>query len=168
MISSWSGQSPALSPAATFQAVLDFAENHRFENCQIKRDVIDAMWRQTQSSETLPYSLHKPGQPIYMTDYDLGRNNKAYLDTDTANYEYDQSNHYTSWNQGWSYRNDGVDIEACTDSEQSNGYNVGWTSKGEWLQYTLIADSIAAYTLTIRYSSGSTGGKIRMEILADD
>ena len=163
LIDSWSGQAASLSPEEAFQAVLGFAENHKFENCSIKKDVIDAMTRQLYSDETLPFSLHQPGQPVYATDYDLGRNNIAYFDQDTANYEYDQNNHYTSWNQGWSYRNDGVDIEACTDSEQTNGFNVGWTAKGEWLQYTFLTDSSAAYTLTVRYASGSTGGKIRFE-----
>ena len=35
------------------------------------------------------------------------------------------------YNDGWSYRNDGVDVEKNTNS---NGYpyNVGWTETGEW------------------------------------
>ena len=35
-------------------------------------------------------------------------------------------------NERHSYRNDGVDIESCTDS-LTNGFNVGWIEDGEWI-----------------------------------
>jgi uncharacterized protein (UPF0333 family) len=58
-----------------------------------------------------------------------------------------------------------VDIEECTDADgQGNGYNVGWTEDGEWLQYTMSADSAAAYGLKIRYASNSGNSKLKFRI----
>ncbi|NJK87802.1 MAG: cellulase family glycosylhydrolase, partial [Bacteroidales bacterium] len=111
LINYWKGTASAPTVDAAFNAVLQFAENHKIENCTFQRDVVDAMIRQPHSYETLPYSLHTPGNPIFAVEYDLGRNNSAYSDEDTANYHLSENGSYTNWNQGWSFRNDGVDIE---------------------------------------------------------
>ncbi|HBO73745.1 MAG TPA: glycoside hydrolase family 5, partial [Marinilabiliales bacterium] len=84
-------------------------------------------------------------------------------DTDTANYNLSTGT-YVNWNQGWSYRNDGVDIEKCTDALANNGYSVGWTAAGEWLMYTVQVPAQAAYTFDLRHASGSSGGTIHMEV----
>jgi endoglucanase len=156
----WAGNH-AIDEDKAFAAVLDWAENHKIENCIVQHDVIDALIRQPFTVETKPFKHHTTTQTIFATEYDLGRNNHAYYDVDTATYHGD-TDEYINWNTGWSFRNDGVDIEGCTDSE-TNGYDVGWTAGGEWLQYTIEADSTASYTLNIRYA-GETGGKVRFEI----
>src|SRR5690606_3186675 len=92
----------------------------------------------------------------------LGRNGFAYFDNDTSDF-HGSTDVFTNWNQGWSYRNDGVDIEACTDPEANNGFNVGWTGDNEWMEYTVEVDSAAAYTLNIRAASGSGGSKVHLE-----
>ncbi|MBN1952421.1 MAG: carbohydrate-binding protein [Bacteroidales bacterium] len=161
LITDWTnGTTPNADEA--FAAVLQYAENHKIENCVVQYDVIDAMIRQPHSSESLPFGVHQVGEPVFACQYDLGRNHVAYFDQDTANYHLEDLP-YTNWNQGWSYRNDGVDIETCNDTDENMGYNVGWTANDEWLLYTLTTDSAAAYTLTIRYASGSTGAKVRFE-----
>ena len=162
LIEYWRGNVTAPTEEEAFQAVLEFAGNHRTENCIFQKDVIDAMIRQPFSTTTLPYSGHKPEQTIYAVDYDLGRNNHAYFDKDTGDYHGSTGGYWMIWNQGGAYRNDGVDIETCTDSEESNGYNVGWTEDGEWLLYTMTTDSLTAYTLNIRYASGSNNGIVRV------
>lgn len=162
LMQDWENTGPALSEDEIFQAVLTFAENHKIENCSVKYDVIDAMIRQPFTTETKPFKNHSIGQTIFAVDYDLGRNNFAYYDTDTANYNV-STDVYVNWNAGWSYRNDGVDIEACTDTE-TNGYNVGWSANGEWMQYTIHADTTAAYTVNIRFASGGSGANVRLEI----
>jgi len=161
LVEYWRGNVPAPDAEEAFQAVLQFAENHKIEQCTFQNDVVDAMIRQPFTTSTIPYNDHEPGQAIFATDYDLGRNNHAYFDNDTADYHLSTGGDWIDWNQGWSYRNDGVDIEACSDTDESNGYNVGWTEDGEWLQYTVTTDSIAAYTLHLRYASGASGGTIR-------
>ena len=166
LIEYWRGNEPAPTTEEAFQAVLDFAANHRTENCIVQKDVIDAMIRQPFSTTTLPYSEHKPGQTVFAVDYDLGRNNYAYFDKDTGDYHGSTGGDWGVWNQGGAFRNDGVDIEECTDSDESNGYNVGWTDDNEWLLYTMTTDSLAAYTLNLRFASGSSGGIVRL--LAND
>ncbi|MEN8156090.1 MAG: carbohydrate-binding protein [Bacteroidota bacterium] len=164
LIDNWRGTGPMLSPDEAFQAVLTFAENHRIGNCHHQRDVVDAMIRQPYSAEALPFLHHTVRDTMFATDYDLGRNGIAWFDQDSANYALNMNGEFTTWNHGWSYRNDGVDIERCTDSPVTNGYNVGWTQDGEWLNYTLISDSSAACTMELRSASGGGGSRIHVEV----
>jgi hypothetical protein len=106
----------------SIDAVLQFASNHKIENCEFRRDVVDAMIRQPHSNETLPYKPHTLNQAVFACDYDLGRNGYAYADFDTANYHQSEFGRHTTWNHGHSYRNDGVDIGECGDTEETNGY----------------------------------------------
>ncbi len=161
MIEMWKGNGTMTSDEA-FSAVMTFANNHKFENCTIQYDVIDALIRQPHTTETKPFETHTTSQKIFAVDYDLGRNNYAYFDTDTANYHLN-TGEYKAWNQGWEYRNDGVDIEKCNDTE-TNGYNVGFVKSGEWLQYTVNSEANAAYKLEIR-TAGT--GKASMHIEAN-
>ena len=163
LISYWKTGSPQMTAAQAFDAVLDWAENHKFENCTIQKDVIDAMLRQPHDNTSLPFKNHQINQAINVSDYDLGKCSVAYWDTDTANYHLN-TNSFTNWNQGWTYRNDGVDIEKSYDSHSaSNGFGVGWTAANEWLQFTIQSDSAAAYQLMIRSASASAPAIIHFE-----
>ncbi len=148
-------------PSATeaFQAVMDWAKNQKIENCRVQRDVIDAMMRQPHTNEVLPYKQRSLNGPIYFSDFDMGKNGIAYFDNDVAHYGGD----WNDWNTGWELRNDGVDIEKCTDTETTNGYNVGWAETGEWMQYSTNSDSTALYSLEVRHASGSSGSKFHIE-----
>ncbi|MDX9845837.1 MAG: carbohydrate-binding protein [Tenuifilaceae bacterium] len=164
LINYWKNGSPTMTENEVFQAVLKWADNHKLENCFVHYDVIDALIRQVNSYEAIPFKKHELGKEIFFVDYDLGRNNVAYFDIDTANYN-GSTGTYTSWNTGWSYRNDGVDIEKCSETgDKTNGFNVGWVENGEWLQYSLTTDSIAAYTLAIRHASGGSGSNFFIEV----
>ncbi len=163
LVDNWKGQGPILSQEEAFQAVLTFADNHRIENCIFQKDVVDAMIRQPHSSEILPYRQHTVGDTVFASDYDMGRNGYAYFDLDTGNYRID-TDEYTEWNRGWSYRNDGVDMQPCEDTLVTNGYNVGWTETNEWLLYTISNDSLASYTMEIRSASGAGGSQIYVEV----
>ncbi len=162
LVNYWKGSASNPGEEAAFAAVLQFAENHKLENCTYQKDVVDAMMRQPFTTETIPYKVFKTGEPVFASDYNLGRNGYAYFDNDTANFN-GSTGEYINWNQGWSYRNDGVDIEACTDGAGNNGYSVGWTGDGEWMEYTLNVDSTASYSLDIRSASGSGGSKVHLE-----
>jgi hypothetical protein len=163
LVNYWKGTATNPGVDAAFQAVLQFALNHRLENCSYQKDVVDAMIRQPFTTNTIPYKLYKTGEPVFAVDYNLGRNGFAYFDNDTADYHLN-TNVFINWNQGWSYRNDGVDIETCADADENNGFNVGWTGNNEWMEYTVEVDSTAVYTLNVRSASGSGGSKIRLEI----
>ncbi|MCP3929760.1 MAG: carbohydrate-binding protein [Bacteroidetes bacterium] len=162
LIKYWKGEiaTPPTEEEA-FQAVLQLAENHKIENCKIQYDVIDAMIRQPQTDEVIPFTKHQLTEPIFFTDFDYGKNGFAYYDEDVAYYGGD----WTGWNNGWGYRSDGVDIEVCQDSDPANnGYNVGWTEDGEWVQYSMRIDSVAVYTLEMRSASAAGGSEFHIEV----
>jgi len=157
----WGGTGPQPSMEAA-QATLDqLIQDLKIENCRYQGDVIDAMFRQVESDEPRPYKIHQVPGLIYATDYDYGTNGVAYYDQQAANYQVSTGT-FTSWNTGWAYRNDGVDIEVCDDTVNSNGYNVGWIEADEWMQYSTAVESDGLYSAHIRFASGSGQGQISL------
>ena len=55
---------------------------------------------------------------------------------------------------GNSYRTDGVDLEACTDT--GGGSNLGWTAAGQWFKYTVNVSTAGTYTVGFRVANGAT------------
>ncbi|GAB1405891.1 hypothetical protein MASR1M74_30730 [Lentimicrobium sp.] len=166
----WKYGTPLLTADQAFEAVMEWADRHRIENCTVQYDVIDAMLRQPFTDTTQPFKLHKPQQYIAASDYDLGRSSSAYYDADTADY-HGETNTFTAWNYGWAYRNDGVDIAPSVDNHAgSNGYYVGWTHDGEWMEYTVNTGNEAAWTINIRSASNNRPepGKLRFSINGTD
>ena len=49
------------------------------------------------------------------------------------------------------YRSDGVDLEATADA--GGGYDIGWTSAGQWFRYTVNAASAGVYTVSFRVAA---------------
>ena len=162
LISYWRGEGSAPGVEEAFRAVLQFSENHRIENCKVQRDVIDALFRQPYTTEIIPFVIHHAEDTVFAVDYALGRNGYAYFDTDTGDYHVD-TNEWGEWNKGSRFRNDGVDIQASTDPQISNGYTVGWTADGEWLVYTLQTDSTGLYDCVIRSAAEKGATNIRFE-----
>ncbi len=145
----------------TKETLLELAEKVKLENCQINYSVLDAMFRQVKTEETRPFSNNIIPGVIFTSQYDYGRNGYAYWDTDTANYRVSTGT-YSSWNQGYSFRNDGVDIEPCLDNELTNGYNVGWTVENEWLQFTVQINQSGSYKLCVRHAGN--GSKVNLSL----
>ena len=76
---------------------------------------------------------------IQLEDYDVGGNGSAYMD-DTPGREV---------TNGPTFRTDeDVDIENCTDA--GAGYNLGYTTAGEWLEYTIEVTKSGKYDLELR------------------
>ncbi len=164
LISYWTTGLPVVTPTQAYQAVNQWADNHKIQNCMVKYDVIDAMMRQPFTNETKPFVTARPGDKIFFANYNLGKCGYAYYDMDTANFHL-STGVYVDWNHGWEYRNDGVDIELCTDTVQNNlGYSVGWVEATEWAEYTLQTDSAAAYTVEFRSATASAGAIIRLTV----
>jgi probable HAF family extracellular repeat protein len=67
----------------------------------------------------------------------------------------------SSQNSGGMYRQTGVDIEATSDT--GGGYNVGWMSAGEWLNYTVSIAAAGAYAMDVRVASPGVGGTFHVE-----
>lgn len=166
LIKYWKGEiTERPTEGQVYNAVMSFAESFKIENVKFKYDVIDAMFRQPYSLETKPFIQHDLNNPLFLTEYDLGRNGYAYFDNDVANYS-GNGGEYSDWNTGWSYRNDGVDIQACQD-EVTNGYNIGWIETGEWMQYTVNVEESQVYDLLVRSASGTNEAAI-IEMFIDD
>ena len=79
-------------------------------------------------------------------NYDVGGEGVAYHDTDPAN-------------NGGAYRNDGVDVEACSEG----GYDVGWTAAGEYLKYGVNVATAGTYTVGFRVASITSGNTFHLE-----
>lgn len=150
----WKNEGTKPSETDAMNALMQLAENLKIKNNIYRPDVIDAMFRQTKDNTARPFrKLSIPGV-VHASDFDLGRLGVAYFDSDTGTYHVSNGGSYSAWNNGWAYRNDGVDIQSNTDTDASgNGFNIGWTKDGEWTQYTVRVDSTAAYNIGIRYAS---------------
>lgn len=162
LINYWNGNASKPTVDQAFQAVMKFADNQKLENCTIQHDVIDAMIRQPQTTETLPYKANTTSNTIYGVDYDYGQAGYAYSDSLDADYHLSNTN-YTAWNNGWAYRSDGVDIGTCNDAV-TNGYCVQWVETGDWMQYTIQSADAMAYNLLFRYAGESRQAKVYVEV----
>src|SRR5271154_2667228 len=81
---------------------------------------------------------------VYAANYDTGGQGVAY--------------NVTSVNgSANSYRSDGVDLETTTDTSPTtaagNGYDIGWTTGGQWFNYTVNVATAGTYTVSVRASS---------------
>lgn len=157
-----SGAKPSVETAKSY--LMEQVEMIKLSNCVIHRDVLDAMFRQAQGDKSpKPFKKHTAPGTLYAVDYDLGGNNRAYFDTDTADYHV-STDVYTAWNTGYAYRNDAVDIQACNDAAGTNGYSVGWTNDKEWMVYTVDVDSSAVYQFELRYAASGSAGKFHLQM----
>lgn len=93
-----------------------------------------------------------PGM-IQAEDFDTGGQTVAYSDSDESNV-------------GGQYRpTEFVDVEHCGEG----GYNIGWVSGGEWLEYTVAVAEAGDYVVEIRAASQSqNGSSIRIEFNNED
>ncbi len=148
------------TPDAAFAkaTLMEMAEGFKLENCVYQKDVIDAMFRQQSSSEAIPFRTQEVPGVVFATDFDLGGEGVAYSDSDIANYQVSTGS-FTAWNNGWSYRNDGVDIERTEDNINTNGFNVGWIAPGEWMQYSVDVVEGGIYDIKVRVAANEDGGQ---------
>jgi probable HAF family extracellular repeat protein len=86
---------------------------------------------------------------IQAEDFDEGGEGAAYHDVSPGN-------------DGNTYRSSDVDVQPTGDA--GGGYNVGWTSAGEWLEYTTNVATTGTYTLEARVASPGAGGSFHIEL----
>jgi endoglucanase len=163
----WRGQAPKPTVNAAYAAMMELAINTNSQHCLYRKDVHDAKIRQPHTDEILAFNTHTLPGILYLSDYDLGKNGYAYFDVDVANYSLSTGS-FQAWNSGWVYRNDGVDIEANEDPINSNGYHIGFLSKGEWMKYTIQVEESGSFTAIARVASVSNGGKFHLKINDED
>jgi len=161
LLSYWRGDGPKPSEEAAVNTLQELTDNILYQNCTPQPDVPDAMIRQVGEDRSIAYMDHTVPGKIYAVDFDLGGQGVSYYDQEVANYHLSTGN-FTAWNNGWAYRNDGVDIEPTMDDENTIGYNVGWTDAGEWMRYSTEVSEAGIYDVTLRMAGGSQGGRFRL------
>ena len=131
--------------------------NYTFEMI-VKDDKGEEMFKKTCSIKAYEPAKPYKGTPISLPgkfeaeDFDDGENGVAYSDTDNDN---EGSN---------DYRATGVDM----DKNDGDGWVIGWTNSGEWLEYTVDITKEAQMVYTARVSSGVNSSGFRMYLDGDD
>lgn len=155
-------------PTATelWNGLVAFAQAQNIKNCSQQLDYVDALLHLGFRKPLKPFKEATVGDYVYCVNYDFGDVGQAYWDTDIADYHSSEDGKNTNWNTGWSYRNDGVDIYSNpNDNLKSNGYYVGQTADGEWLQYTIDNPNEAAkWSLQLRYALNSGSSSVRITV----
>ena len=143
----WLNNGRKPSPEEAQAALGEWLENIKIQHNIYHRDVIDAMFRQVRSAQTMAFKPHliSNGAVVEAVDYDLGRQGCAYKDNDTCSYHYVTPPVRTTGNRGREYRNDGVDIQA---DPSGPGYDVFSIEDGEWLQYTVDVVKPGVYDIS--------------------
>ncbi len=108
-----------------------------------------------------PYNgtVHAIPGTIQFEHYDVGGNGFAYLDDSPDN------------TGGATFRMDeDVDIENCTDA--GTGYNIGFATAGEWLEYTVEVAKPGIYSMDLRVACNGDGRTLNIamdgEVLANN
>lgn len=153
----WEGRRSKPTPEIAEQTLMQLTEDLKIENCRYQKDVIHAMFNQVKSPEAIPFRVFDIPGVVFATDYDMGENGFAYQDNQVADFRVSSGN-FTAWNNGWTYRNDGVDIEKTTDNINSNGFNVGWLDADEWMQYSVNIQEAGFYNIDVRIASNEGNG----------
>ncbi|GAB4179265.1 MAG: hypothetical protein Kow00108_15220 [Calditrichia bacterium] len=156
----WNNNGPKPSTMNAINWLMELADNLKLEHCDFRPGVIASLMDPDFANIAKPYKDHSIPGVISATDYDIGNNGVSYVDRDYKNTSGSPNN---AWNIGAQYRNDGVDIEPCQDS-QGNGYNVGWIEGGEMLSYTVQIAESAIYRVKFRVASMNSGGYLQLLI----
>lgn len=160
IIEYWRGKAPKPSKEEAVKSLMQLTHDIKATNNIYRKDVVDAMFRQVKTNGVIPFKPNtlRDTAIVFAVDYDMGRSGYAYHDKDSANYWVSNTKR-TDWNTGKMYRNDGVDIESCTDSI-TNGYNVGWIEGGEWMQYSLSNINAGMFNIEVRYAAKDSAGEL--------
>ncbi len=149
----WNGDGPKPSYETSLLGLNNMAENLKLENCEIKKGVVASLLNDDYGTKNLPFKEHFIPGDINVVDYDLGANGLAYFDFDYIDNR-PNGGGLKTWNNGWAYRNDGVDIQVSTDSKISK-YHISHTQSGEFLKYTVNVLKDDLYQFSIISSSES-------------
>lgn len=100
-----------------------------------------------------PYNntVHLIPGTIQLEEFDLGGNGTAYMDNTPGSEVTPVVNYRTT---------EDVDIEACTDA--GGGYNIGFGTAGEWLEYTVNVQSEGSYDIDFRVACNGDGRTVSL------
>ncbi len=147
----WTTRKNKPSKEFVYKTLMQIAENYKMDNLTIKKDVLDSMFRQVVSEVSIPFTKNTVPSEIKSVDYDMGKLNNAYFDTDYQNL-WVSNGMETDWNSGNVYRNDGVDIVKI-----NSDFVVSNIKAGEWIQYTLHSSDERKFNVSIKYNGKQNG-----------
>ncbi len=106
-----------------------------------------------------PYNgiVHPIPGTIQAEEFDVGGNGVAYYD-DTPGSEVTPAVDFRT--------EEDVDIEVCTDAD--GGYNLGYATSGEWLEYTVNVATTGPYKLDLRVACNGDGHTISLAMDGTD
>ena len=162
VIDYWEGKISKPDTNTAYQGLISMAESIHFDSCHINQGLIRALIDTSFNTVKVSYENFQPPGLLPATSYDVGNNNIAYFDNqieDPSKF----SPETKSWNNGWSFRNDGVDI-GSTYINNKKIYFVGWFDDGEWLSYTINPENPGNFKLSAEVSSFSNGTKLSLEV----
>jgi len=160
LLSYLGGTNPTLNPTVAYTTLLQLADNVKIENSNINYEVLRSIFVQPGNRNTAPFSSSIPQigntspTRIFTSNYDQGMNGHAYSDLAWEENRL-TTGFYTAWNNGWVYRNGGVDIERSSDIS-SNGYSVGWFDRSEWMKFTVNINNSGTYNAEFRVANGGS------------
>lgn len=159
----WKGEGSRPSVDDAYEGMMTLTQSALVDNAIYRKGVIDAMLRQPSDDSLVPYTNSTIPGYIHATHYDMGAQGIAYYDQEYGNYS--GSGGTSSWNLGWTFRNDGVDISTDNSgSSNGNGYSVGYVNAKEWIKYTVQINQAGYYTIETTYAAQNSGGKIQYEL----
>ena len=138
-------------PNIAGMGLTSFANSLKIENCITRPGVIASLTDPDYGEISKPYITHSIPGTIPAAYYDIGARGLSYSDSDYWN---DGDGGY---NDGWVFRNDGVDVEG-SDDDPNIPYTVGWTEAGEWLGYTIEDVLPGTYDVSFSISAPNAGG----------
>lgn len=164
----WRGQGERPDPENALQGLMDLAVSTRLEVCRKNHDVFDALFRADFHLKGVPYAGILKDVPeegsestrLRAAEYDMGAQGVAYSDSAfmTESMHKDSAVH---WNQGWSWRNGGVDVYMDWSAWEPF---VGGTSPGEWIDFTVNVVREGRYRIDFNASTPEAGRKIRVSV----
>jgi endoglucanase len=154
----WSGQGSKPSVTDAMNALLAQAALLDADSCTFHPDFLNALFGVPAPNQRKPFAANTIPGVLYAVNYDMGKNGAAYADADFQN---TQGVGGPAYNSGYTYRNDGVDIERGSDA-MGNGYNVGWISANEFLAFTVQVQTGGQYDISARVAASGAGGSLKM------
>ena len=161
LIDYWSGDGSQPSALYAEAALMSFANSLKIENCIQLPGVIASLTDPEYGLISKPYRPHSIPGIISAAEYDIGARGRSYHDSDYYN------NGDGTYNEGWTFRNDGVDIQ---QNQNADGFpfNIGWTDIGEWIGYTINDVVAGTYNIKVRVASTSQNGSFLSRLNGDN
>ena len=157
LINYWGGNGIKPDTAEAFAGLISMARSLHFDSCKVNIGLTRALSDTSFSSKSESFSNFIAPGLLPAVNYDTGNNYVAYFDNQS-----EDPNKFSpetkSWNNGWSYRNDGVDIGFSNGG--TGDHHIGWIEDGEWTKYSIQSEKPDNYKIFLEISSYDNNGMI--------